>query len=322
MANVANYSATVEMPSHEGFWPAIRRKSAFTGLGLFGLLLGGLPLWAARRVINPLSSEPAFPDVVALEEALGVMPEKVEFEGRDGKMLSGWFVPAPDGASRPSACVVLVHGYGGHKEQMAGYARTVREGGFSSLVFDTCGSGLRRGEPVTLGFKERWQLMDAVRYVRSRSDVDPERVGVLGVSMGAASALLAAAEDQTIRAIVADSAYADLSEMIKPGLKAFVGSPSLLFAPLIVFYAETMLGLKSKDIRPDLAAAQLGDRPVLVIHGADDGLTNPKSADAIYQAASGPKELWVVPECGHGCAPVVEPEEYKRRVNSFFQRTL
>jgi fermentation-respiration switch protein FrsA (DUF1100 family) len=83
-----------------------------------------------------------------------------------------------------------------------------------------------------------------------------------------------------------------------------------------------MLGLKSKDIRPDLAAAQLGERPVLVIHGADDGLTNPRSANAIYQAASGPKELWVVPECGHGCAPVVEPEEYKRRVNNFFQRTL
>ncbi len=116
MVNVANYSATVDMPSREGFWPAFGRRSAFTGLGLFGVLLGGLPLWAARRVIYPFSSEPAFPDVVALEEALGIMPEQVEFEGRDGKLLSGWFVPAPDDVSSQSACVVLVHGYGGHKE--------------------------------------------------------------------------------------------------------------------------------------------------------------------------------------------------------------
>jgi dipeptidyl aminopeptidase/acylaminoacyl peptidase len=286
------------------------------------MLLGGLPLWAARRVIHPFSTEPAVPDVGALREALRVLPEKVEFKGRDGKMLSGWFVPAPEDAPNPSACIVMVHGYGAYKEQMAAYARTVRDGGFSSLLFDTSGSGLRRGEPVTLGFKERWQLMDAVHFVRSRADVDPERVGVLGVSMGGAAALLAAAEDPAIKSIVVDSAYADLSEMIKPGLRAFVGSPSLLFAPLIVFYAEAMLGLKSKDIRPDLAAAQLGDRPVLVIHGADDGLTDPRSADAIYEAASGPKELWVLPECGHACAPLVEPEEYKRRVNGFFQRTL
>ena len=322
MGNVANYTTTLDMPERGRFWPALGRRSAFTGLGLFGVLLGGLPLWAARRVIYPFSTEPAIPDMVALEETLGVTPEKVEFEGRDGKMLSGWFVPAPEGTSRPGPCVVLVQGYGGYKEQMAGYARTVRDGGFSSLLFDTCGSGLRRGEPVTLGYKERWQLMDAVHYVRNRSDVDSERVGVLGVSMGAASALLAAAEDPSIKAIVSDSAYADLSEMIKPGLRAFVGSPSLLFAPLIVFYAETMLGLKSREIRPDLAAAHLGDRPVLVIHGADDGLTDPKAADAIYEAASGPKELWVVPECQHGCAPLVAPEEYKRRVNSFFQRAL
>lgn len=128
MGNVANYSAAVDMSVREGFWPAFGRRSAYTGLGLLGVLVGGLPIWAARRVIYPFSSEPALPDVVALEEALGVRPERVEFEGRDGKMLSGWFVPGPEGVVTPSPCVVLAHGYGGHKEQMAGYARSVREG--------------------------------------------------------------------------------------------------------------------------------------------------------------------------------------------------
>ena len=80
--------------------------------------------------------------------------------------------------------MVLVHGYGGYKEQMAGYARMLHDGGFATLMFDMEGSGTRRGKPVSLGFRERWQLMGAVRFLRSCPDVDPDRIGVLGVSMG------------------------------------------------------------------------------------------------------------------------------------------
>jgi dipeptidyl aminopeptidase/acylaminoacyl peptidase len=297
-------------------------RAAVLGLGLAGLLLGGLPYWLARKILYPPVPEP-LPH--GLDTALTIDPdidaEAVVFNGRDGTSLSGWFVPGEAGKA-PWPCILLAYGYGGYKEQMAGYASMVQKAGFASLLFDMEGSGLRSGRPVTLGYKERWDLMDAASYVRTRPDVDASRIGVLGVSMGAATALLAAELDPDLRAIVADSAYANLPDMVMPGLSAFVGKSATWFAPLIVRAGEAMLGMRSTDIAPERSAARLGDRPVLVIHGDEDELTNPDSATRIFDAASGPKELWVVPGCGHSQGPVVSPEEYEHRVNNFFRRWL
>lgn len=301
----------------------LARGAALAGLGLAGLVFGGFPLLAARRIIYPNWSDEYYRATLGnLEMDLPVQPEYVVFEGRDGKPLGGWFVPAPHEVARPWPVVLLAYGYGGFKEQMAGYAKSIHEGGFATFLFDMAGSGLRKGEPVTFGYRERWQVMDAADYLRSRDDVDSTRIGALGVSMGGASTLLAAAEDHGIKAVVADSSYADLFGMVRPGISAFISPRALFLAPLIVRCAETMLGMKSGEVRPDEAAARLGDRPLLVIHGDCDSLTDPHSAHRLYEAATGPKELWVVPECGHAYAPILAPDEYKRRVNDFFQRYL
>jgi fermentation-respiration switch protein FrsA (DUF1100 family) len=302
---------------------SVRLRWLLGMLGLGGLVFGGLPLWAARRIIYPASHKPRleFP-TQHLNMRITIVPERVTFPARDGKQIGGWFVPGRDPHAAPWPCILLVYGYGSCKEEMAGYAQMLHEGGFASLMFDMRGSGLRRGEPVTLGYKERWDVMDAVRYLLTRADVDPERIGALGVSMGGATALLAAAEEPRIRALVTDSAYANLTDMIKPGIRAFIGPFAMPLAPLIVRYAETLLGVRADEVRPDQAAARLGDRPMLVIHGADDGLTDPASANRIYEAASGPVELWVVPGCQHACAPVAAADEYKRRINDFFSRWL
>lgn len=301
----------------------VAKGVAVAGLGLAGLVVGGLPWLAARRIIYPNWSDEYYRATLGnLEMDLPVLPEYVTYEGRDGKPLSGWFVPAPAWVETPAPVVLLAYGYGGFKEQMAGYSKSIHEGGFATFLFDMSGSGLRKGEPVTFGYKERWNVMDAANYLRTRADVDPNRIGALGVSMGGASVLLAAAEDTGIKAVVADSSYADLFGMVRPGISAFISPRALWIAPLIVRYAETMLGMKSGEVRPDEAASQLGERPLFIIHGDCDSLTDPNSAQRLYEAASGPKQLWVVPECGHAYAPMLAPDEYKARVNSFFQRYL
>lgn len=306
-----------------GLLNSVGGKGAMLGAGLLGVLLGGLPFLAARALLYPrwaAENEKSMGGKLDLD--LEVQPEYVKFTGRDGKAIGGWFVPAPPGTPEPWPCVLLIYGYGGFKEQMAGYARSIYEGGFATFMFDMSGSGLLKGQPVTFGFRERYNALDAANYLRTRPDVDPERLGVLGVSMGAATALLAAEADPGIKAIVSDSSYADLFGMVKPGIGAFVGPRAVMVAPLIVRYAELMVGMRSAAVRPDLAAETLGDRALFVIHGDSDPLTDPNSAQRLYEAASGPKELWIVPDCGHAYAPVVAPDEYKRRVNEFFQKYL
>src|SRR5436190_2142295 len=157
------------------------RALRLLGLSLAGLVLTGFPVWAARRILYPLSLR-SLPEMLGdeLDIEEGALPVKVEFDSLDGHQLGGWFVPGPDPG--------------------------------------------------------------AARYLRTRPDVDPERIGALGVSMGAATAIMAAAEDPTIKAVVSDSGYADVTSMVKPGLMAFIGLPSYLFAPLIVRYAEMMIG--------------------------------------------------------------------------------
>jgi fermentation-respiration switch protein FrsA (DUF1100 family) len=91
---------------------------------------------------------------------------------------------------------------------------------------------------------------------------------------------------------------------------------------MIVWFAENMMGAKASDITPETSARKLTNTPVFVIHGADDALTDPHSAQQIYDALEGPKELWVIPNCGHARGPEVVPDEYRRRVNEFFTRTL
>jgi dipeptidyl aminopeptidase/acylaminoacyl peptidase len=301
------------------------RALALAGLGLAGLVLGGFPYWAARRVMYPAFEEamPAGTHIpLDIELSSDAVPEYVVFGGHDGLERSGWFVPGPDARKKPWACVLLLYGYGGYKEQMAYYAKMLHEAGFACFMFDMQGSGMLRGLPVTMGFKERWDTLDAVEYLATREDVDSGRIGALGVSMGAATALMAAEVEPRIRAVVSDSSYADLNDMVQPGLRAFVGPPATFFAPLILRWAEQMVGMKAGEVHPEASAARMGDRPVFVIHGADDQLTDARSAPRIYAAASGPKELWVVPDCGHARAPEVAHDEYVRRVSAFFRDAL
>lgn len=300
-----------------------RGKAGLALLGLAGLIVGGFPYWAARRVLYPMNPTmpAATPNHLDLEIP-GVEAEYTEFDSRDGGKLGGWFVPAPSSAQEPAPCIVLVYGYAGYKEQMVYYSKIFHEAGFSSFMFDMQGSGLRKGKPVTLGYKEKWDLMDAIAYVRGRRDVAADQIGVFGVSMGAATALLAAEDDPAIKAVVADSSYASVVDMIQPGLRTFVGAPATIFAPMIVWFAENMMGVKAKEITPETSARKLRKIPVFVIHGADDALTDPQSATRIYDALQVPKELWIVPDCGHARAPEVAPEEYRRRVNGFFRKAL
>jgi pimeloyl-ACP methyl ester carboxylesterase len=134
----------------------------------------------------------------SLEDYPELVPEEVTVESSTGAKLAGRFFPG-----RTEATVILLHGYGGNQDEMLPVASTLHDGGYSVFSFDQRGCGRSTGE-VTFGASEQDDLRSVVDYLVTRADVNSERIGALGFSMGGATTLMAAADDQRVKAVVAD----------------------------------------------------------------------------------------------------------------------
>ncbi|MBI3968149.1 MAG: alpha/beta hydrolase, partial [Chloroflexi bacterium] len=165
---------------------------------------GVLPYLGARQTLRP-ERVPAG----RTPASLGWEYEEIAFQGA-GVRLAGWFVPG-----RSPKTVILVHGTPAERSSLLELGRGPRARGFSLLFYDQRAHGQSGGEVTTLGYLEPHDLLGAVDYLRSRSDTANQPIGALGVSLGAASVIGAAALSPEIRAVAADSLFASLGEVIE-----------------------------------------------------------------------------------------------------------
>ncbi|MCZ6751108.1 MAG: alpha/beta hydrolase [Acidobacteria bacterium] len=245
-------------------------------------------------------------------------PEDVHFESRDGLRLAGWFLPGTNGAT-----VILTHGRGGNRTWMLPHADYLHRNGFSVLLFDFRFHGKSEGDVHTLGAKEPWDVEAAVDYLKARPDVDTERIGVQGNSLGAVAAIFAAAERPELKGVIADVPFKSLSSVIDHSFRRLVGLPSFPFAPVSKFFWELRLGINMEDVEPVKVIGKISPRPVFLIDDLEDDPLPSDSVEAVYQAAREPKELWQIPECSpHGKGWECKGEEYERRVLAFWRKTF
>ena len=243
--------------------------------------------------------------------------ENVGLKSRDGLTLAGWFIP---GTNR--ATVILAHGRGGWRVGMLPHADYLHRNGFSVLLFDFRYRGESEGNEQTLGAKEAWDIEGAVRYLMSRSDVDPERIGVQGNSLGAVAAILAAAETPEIKGVVAEIPFKDLPSAIAHSFEHEVGLPRFPFAPVSKFICELRLGVDLDSVAPVKVIGKISPRPVFLIDNLEDDLFPSNSVEVLYEAAREPKVLWQIPGARHGGGWEMAREEYKRRVLAFWRKTF
>jgi pimeloyl-ACP methyl ester carboxylesterase len=190
--------------------------------------------------------------------------------------------------------------------------------GFNVLMFDLHGCGESDGNTVSGGYYEKDDLKGAVAYVRQRGY---EKIGVLGFSLGAVSALLAAAEDTEIDAVVADSSYADLNDIMEPEFAKRTKAPKIFLRP-ILFMIKIIYGVDFTAIRPVEVVAKIAPRPILFIHGEADDMIPVEHARRLLEASQNPANiLWIVPG-GHTSAYHDYPIEFIDRVTSFFNAAL
>ena len=240
----------------------------------------------------------------------------VAFRSAEGVTLAGWH-GEPDGAA---ATIVLCHGVPGDKRDMAGLARALMDAGFGVLAFDFRNWGESDRTRVTFGYREMQDVLSAVEFVQDRARAR-QHIGVVGLSMGAAAATIAAAETPAVEAVVVDSGYARLDLSVERVVRRFWRPFTSVASYPARRLGERLIGAPLASVAPVEAIARISPRPVLIIHGMRDRLTDVGDAHALYRACGEPKALWIIEQAGHARTRRVATEEYDRRVIGFFRRS-
>ena len=249
----------------------------------------------------------------AMREQDGRETEEVSITARDGARLVGHWVPA----ERPRRVVLAVHGWrGGWTQAFGMMADWLREAGCSVLYVDQRGTGDSEGDYIAFGLLERLDCADWLAFLADRFPHMP--LYLFGMSMGAASALMAAGEPLPggLRGIIADSAFTSPKAILEHVAKHNLHLPGTRGAEAIF---KRKLGL-APDSCTTTEALQRSRIPVLLIHGLRDRFVPPDMAYANYRACAGPKHLFTVPQADHVGSWFTDPEGYKRALTGFWEK--
>ncbi len=290
---------------------------AAAGSAVFSAATVGAANYLVEQLIkpNPVNASEAFtfsPFELQLEH------ERISFPTADGSLVEGWLLPRPD----TNRVVIAVSGYRGRKEDMLGISSHLWRNGFNLVLFDYRGHGLSRtkADVLTLGHRELEDFQAAVKYVRQR--FDKPLIGAVGGSMGAAVSLIAAARDKDIRCVWSDSSFARQRDVIAHNWKNITHLPDWPVVDVAEKLFELRTGHLWQEFAPILEIAKIAPRPVYIVHGALDTVAPVSDAYALYEAATGPKQLWIEDDFEHCGVYFGNREEYSRRALAFFQENL
>ena len=265
----------------------------------------------------------------------GLAAEEVQFESDvDRISLEGWLLRASGDRASVFGHGLNCYGWSGSQPDIA---RAYVDAGFHVLVFDFRGHGRSGGDHLGLGWDERRDVRAAVDLLLRRG-FEPGKIGIYGGSYGAATALLAAAAIPELGAVVADSAFADMRDIMERQIKERTGVPSQfagLLRPGITVLAWLLYSLDLDAISPERAVPDIAPRPILFIHGEKDRTIPVEHAHRLKAASQNPAdELWILRGVGHtegihrhgkGCVhgePSPMRKAYLKKVTAFFDRSL
>jgi pimeloyl-ACP methyl ester carboxylesterase len=237
----------------------------------------------------------------------------------DGVRIAGWYVPAANGAGPTAPTVVLVHGFSSNKSGVIRYGEGLHES-FNLVAFDMRNGGRSTGTQTTSGVLEQNDLRAIIDWVQQ--DKDPAWIGVLGNSMGAATAITEARTDDRVQALALDSMHTRLSYQFEQRLK-HAGHPPYPGTWAIFIGARIRTGLDLGAADPADALADLGPRPMLITHGTADDEDLPTRTEQFVsdaEAAGIPVEAHWCEGAGHGRVVDVCRDDFATWVLDFFSQ--
>jgi fermentation-respiration switch protein FrsA (DUF1100 family) len=295
---------------------ALRDRSP--GLKIGGVtgvvLVVGITAWIVSPAVAATNVPPS--TITRTPDDVGLEYEEVALETADGVELAAWYVP-----STTSAAVVVMHGAGSTRSDVLDQAAVLHRNGFATLLVDARGHGDSDGAAMDFGWYGDLDVGAAVAYLATRDDVDPDRIGAVGFSMGGEE-VIGAATNPLIAAVVAEGATARTASD-KAWLSDVYGWRGWVQEQFekVQFGVTDLLTDASSPTALRTAVDRASDTPFLLVTAgtvADEG----HAARWMQTAAPDRVSIWTVEGAGHTDGLDTQPDEWERQIVEFLREHL
>jgi dienelactone hydrolase len=291
--------------------------SRLTGFAIFSLVLISFVLMVVKNYQLTVAETNPTPSLVEIPDGLPFEVEEITFLSEENK-IAGWFVPSQNGAT-----VILLHGYGGNRLGTRPYAEMLTNAGYGVLMYDERASGESEGERRSYGWEDAADVEAALDYLASRPEVDAQKIGIGGCSMGGQIALQGAAYNPEIVAVWADGP-ATIRAIDTPNHKSWkIGIYKVSNHMLDWIYAQH-LDIEAPAAMIDIIG-NIAPRPIMLVGGGSPnryGFTEIPEIEKYAQYAGDNAEAWIIDEAVHCDGPAHRPEEYATRLVGFFDQAF
>jgi uncharacterized protein len=278
------------------------------------LVYAGIIILSTATMMTMLTIPLRFPLGGQSPSDFGAEYEDVTFRTASGLTLSGWYIPSKNGAG-----VILMHGYHADRRMPLPVAKILARHGYGVLIYDQRATGKSEGDMRSFGWQDISDVDQAVAFLQSRPEIDKNRIGIYGCSIGAGIAVIAATKNPSIAAVAGDA----INSLTFEGARIGTGvSHWFITMPIFALYFPVM-SLRTGTLPPistTEAAQRIAPRPLLLISVGEDAERT--RAQELYALAGEPKEHHNIPGAAHCGAPYSHPAEYEQYLVPFFDIAL
>ena len=252
-------------------------------------------------------------------EKYGFDFEEITIPTKNNKNLYGWWIPAENPNKKVRPTIILVHGWSRNVDRAMSLIKKLHPAGYNLLAFDSRCHGKSDDDKFSSMVKFMEDIRAAIDYSDKLPNVDKNRIGVLGLSIGGAASIYAASLDYRIKSLVTVGAFSHPSKVMGDEFKKR-RIPYFPFVWFIFKYMEFRIGAKFNEIAPSKNIIK-SDASIFLIHGVDDVTVPIVQADELYNAGNLDRvELWKIEGKGH--SDCNHHPEFWDKVLEFYNTTL